>query len=192
LDNFGFWFETGMWHIADPAAYDHILFLIALCGFYSWRDWKGLLILVTAFTLGHSLTLALAVLDVVHVKVDYIEFAIPLSILLTALYNFFRLSSRPSRRESLRYVMAAIFGLIHGLGFSYLLKSMLGRENDLLAPLFAFNVGLEAGQLLIVAGLLLAGSLAVAFGIKERDWRLGQSAFVLGIALIMTLERYPF
>lgn len=181
-----------MWHIADPAAYDHILFLIALCGFYGWRDWKGLLILVTAFTLGHSLTLALAVLDVVQIKADYIEFAIPLSILLTAFYNLFRLSSRPARRESLRYVMAAFFGLIHGLGFSYLLKSMLGRENDLLAPLFAFNLGLEAGQLLIVAALLLAGSLAAALKIKERDWRLGQSAFVLGIALIMTLERYPF
>ncbi len=191
LENFSVWFETGMWHIADPFAYDHILFLIALCGFYSWRDWKGLLVLVTAFTLGHSLTLALSVLEVVVLPAAYIEFAIPLSIVLTCVYNLFRLSQRPAKNEALRYSMAAVFGLIHGLGFSYLLKSMLGSETDLLLPLFAFNVGLEAGQLLIVLGLLVAGSLAQAFKIKERDWRLSLSAFTLGIALLMTLERIP-
>ena len=191
LDNFSGWFETGMWHIADPLAYDHILFLIALCGFYSWRDWKGLLVLVTAFTLGHSLTLALSVLEVVVLPAAYIEFAIPLSIVLTCLYNLFHLSQRPSKNEPLRYGMAAGFGLIHGLGFSYLLKAMLGSQNDLLLPLFGFNLGLEAGQLIIVIGILLTGSMAQVFNIKERDWRLSLSSFTLGIALIMTLERIP-
>lgn len=191
LENFSVWFETGMWHIADPMAYDHILFLIALCGFYSWRDWKGLLILITAFTLGHSLTLALSVLEVVVLPASYIEFAIPLSIVLTCVYNLFRLSHPPAKSEPLRYGMAAVFGLIHGLGFSYLLKAMLGSQNDLVLPLFAFNVGLEAGQLLIVAGLLLAGGLAQTLNIKERDWRLSISTFTLGIALVMTLERLP-
>lgn len=191
LENFTVWFETGMWHIADPFAYDHILFLIALCGFYSWRDWKGLLILVTAFTLGHSLTLALSVMEVVVLPAAYIEFAIPLSIVLTCLYNLFQLQHRPAKSEPLRYGMAAVFGLIHGLGFSYLLKSMLGSQTELLLPLFGFNVGLEAGQLLIVLGLLLAGSLAQVIKIKERDWRLSLSTFTLGIALIMTLERIP-
>lgn len=191
LENFSVWFETGMWHIADPMAYDHILFLIALCGFYSWRDWKGLLVLITAFTLGHSLTLALSVMEVVVLPANYIEFAIPLSIVLTCIYNLFRLSHRPAKSEPLRYGMAAIFGLIHGLGFSYLLKAMLGSQNDLLLPLFGFNVGLEAGQLLIVAALLLAGGLAQTLKIKERDWRLSISTFTLGIALVMTLERIP-
>lgn len=191
LENFSVWFETGMWHIADPLAYDHILFLIALCGFYHWRDWKGLLILITAFTLGHSLTLALSVLEIVVLPASYIEFAIPLSIVLTCVYNLFRLAHRPAKSEPLRYGMAAVFGLIHGLGFSYLLKAMLGSQTDLLLPLFGFNIGLEAGQLLIVVGLLLAGSLAQALKIKERDWRLSLSTFTLGIALVMTLERIP-
>lgn len=191
LENFSVWFETGMWHIADPMAYDHILFLMALCGFYTWQNWKGLLVLVTAFTLGHSLTLALSVLNIVALPAAYIEFAIPLSIVLTCAYNLGHLAHRPANSEPLRYGMAALFGLVHGLGFSYLLKAMLGSENDLLLPLFAFNVGLEAGQLLIVVALLLAGSLAQRLRVKERDWRLSISTFALGIALTMTLDRIP-
>lgn len=190
LTDFSLWFETGLWHIADWQGYDHILFLLALCCMYQWRDWKALLVLVTAFTLGHSLTLALSVLEVVKIKAAYIEFAIPLSILLTSVYNLSKLN-RKVQGDKIRYAMALIFGLVHGLGFSYLLKSMLGRQTDLLLPLFAFNVGLEAGQILILLGVLVLGSLATLLKVKERDWRLFLSAAVFGISLIMTFERYP-
>ncbi len=191
MSDFSLWFETGLWHIADWQAYDHILFLLVLCGMYQWRDWKALLVLVTAFTLGHSLTLALSVLDILTVPAAYIEFAIPLTILLTSLYNLSKLNRKVGKGDALRYGMALFFGLIHGLGFSYLLKSMLGRQTDLLLPLFAFNIGLEVGQLLILVLVLLLGSLVLATGRRERDWRFFLSAAVFGIAFIMTLERLP-
>lgn len=191
LTDFSLWFETGLWHIADWQGYDHILFLLALCCMYQWRDWKALLVLVTAFTLGHSLTLALSVMKVVNIKAAYIEFAIPLSIVLTSVYNLSNLNRKVGKGDKTRYAMALFFGLVHGLGFSYLLKSMLGRQTDLLLPLFAFNVGLEAGQILILLGVLLLGSLATLLKVKERDWRFFLSAAVFGISLIMTFERYP-
>ncbi|MFN3529852.1 MAG: HupE/UreJ family protein [Bacteroidia bacterium] len=190
MTDFGFWFDTGMWHIADWQAYDHILFLLALCGLYRWSDWKSLLLLVTAFTLGHSLTLALAVLNVLHFPSSAIELAIPLSILITCLYNFGRLKQNSRKADAVRYLMALFFGLIHGLGFSFLLKSMLGQEHSILLPLFAFNVGLEAGQLLILTLILLVGSLVRRLGVAERDWRFFLSAATFGIALVMSLERF--
>lgn len=191
MSDFSLWFETGLWHIADWQAYDHILFLLVLCGMYQWRDWKALLLLITAFTIGHSLTLALSVLDILTVPAVYVEFAIPLTILLTSVYNLSKLNRKVGKGDALRYGMALFFGLIHGLGFSYLLKSMLGRQTDLLLPLFAFNVGLEVGQLLILLLVLLLSSLVLAVGRRERDWRFFISAAVFGIAFIMTLERIP-
>lgn len=178
-----------MWHIADWQAYDHILFLLALCGLYRWSDWKSLLILVTAFTLGHSLTLALAVLDILRLPASWIELAISLSILATCLYNFGRLKHNGRKADAIRYTMALFFGLIHGLGFSYLLKSMLGEAQNILMPLCAFNIGLEAGQILILLLILLMGSLVRLFRVAERDWRFLLSAATFGIALVMTLER---
>lgn len=191
MADFGLWFETGLTHIADWQAYDHILFLLALCGIYTLSEWKTLLWLVTAFTLGHSLTLALAVLGWVNFSASWIEFLIPLTIVLSCLYNIVGKQSI-HKNKTIPYLMALVFGLVHGLGFSFLLRAMLGRSAELVGPLFAFNLGIEAGQLIIVALVVLLGLLFTRFiGVKAEKWRFFLSSAVLGIAFIMMLERFP-
>jgi HupE / UreJ protein len=191
LNDFYLWFSTGLEHIADWKGYDHILFLLALCGVYELREWKQLLILITAFTLGHSLTLALSVLDVLKIRTPVVEFLIPVTILLTCIMNLTDLQKNRQRSQArLRYAAALFFGLIHGLGFSFLLKSMLGQEENIVPPLFAFNLGLEAGQLLIVAVVLLLSVLSTRLiHFQERDKNFFLSSAVFGIACMMMLER---
>lgn len=192
MEDFGLWFTTGLAHIADWQAYDHILFLLALCGMYGVQDWKALLFLITAFTIGHSLTLALAVLDVVQIGSNWIEFLIPVTILLTCLWNLSRPKNKPNSSPWVHYSMALFFGLIHGLGFSFLLKSMLGSQNSLLQPLFGFNLGIEAGQLIIVlATLILGGIMTRILSLNDYKWRFFLSSAIFGIALLMALERLP-
>jgi len=194
--------SLGFQHIADLSGYDHILFLIALCAIYSLREWKKVALLVTAFTLGHSLTLALAAVDIVPVNAAWIEFLIPVTIVITALYNVavhrFDRREQPglfNRQLNANYFFALFFGLIHGLGFSNFFRASLmpGEEGQLVLQLFAFNLGVELGQLLIV-GLILAASF-VAFRvlqIQQREWNLFISGSAFGLALIMALERTPF
>ncbi len=190
MNDFYLWFSTGFEHISDWKGYDHILFIWALCGMYSIRQWKKLLILVTAFTLGHSLTLALSVLDIFTVRSAIIEILIPVTIILTCILNLFQLDRTLDERLGLRYVSALVFGLVHGLGFSYLLKSLLGTEENITQPLLAFNIGLEAGQLLILGLILILGAAFSRFlKITERDRRFFIAAVVLGMALVLLLER---
>jgi HupE / UreJ protein len=190
LNDFYLWFSTGLEHIADWKGYDHILFIWALCGMYSIRQWKKLLVLVTAFTLGHSLTLALSVLDIFTVRSAIVEVLIPVTIILTCILNLYQLDRSLEQRLGLRYVSALVFGLVHGLGFSYLLKSLLGTEENITSPLLAFNIGLEAGQLLILGFILIVGTVfSRFFKIVERDRRFFIAAVVLGMALVLLLER---
>lgn len=192
MGDFGLWFGTGLAHIADWQAYDHILFLLALCGMYGTKDWRTLLLLITAFTLGHSLTLLLAVLDIVAIGALWIEFLIPVTIIITCLWNLRQSANKTNAPPLLHYSMALFFGLIHGLGFSFLLKSMLGRETSLLQPLLGFNLGIEAGQLIIIFATLLMGVVMTrVFGITEHKWRFFLSSAIFGIAFLMALERLP-
>lgn len=192
LSDFYLWFSTGLEHIADWKGYDHILFLLALCGMYGLRSWKHLLVLITAFTVGHSITLALSVLDILKPKSSLIEFLIPITILLTCVLNLSDLQTASRRSFRVRYVAALFFGLIHGLGFSYLLKSLLGREENVVPPLFAFNIGLEAGQLLIVAGVLLLSTIVTScFPVTEKDKNFFLSSAVFGVAFLLMLQRFP-
>lgn len=147
--------RLGFKHIIDLGGVDHILFVLALTIRYIWSDWKKILVLVTSFTIGHSLTLALSTLSLIDISVDWIEFLIPVTILITALSNFWVKDFEFKQRYSAHYGLALFFGLIHGLGFSNYLKSLLGKEASLLGPLFSFNIGLEIGQILIV-GVILA------------------------------------
>lgn len=195
---FSTYLELGFNHILDLEGYDHILFLVALCAIYNLKHWKQVAILVTAFTIGHSLTLALAALDVIRVSKDWIEFLIPVTIIATALYNVI---SRPdpeqnhSKKWRTNYLLALLFGLIHGLGFSNFLRSTLmpGEEHSLVSQLFAFNIGVELGQLGIVAIILgLAFTAMQLLRVKNTDWNLFISGMAAGPALIMALERIPF
>lgn len=188
MSSFELYFKLGLEHILDINGFDHILFVLALCAVYVARDWKKILILVTAFTIGHSLTLALATFDVVNVRSDVIEFLIPVTIAITALVTLFKPKPSNSKGNSLNYFFAGFFGLIHGLGFSNYLKELLGKEASIWQPLLAFNIGLEAGQIIIVAAFLLATSLLNLAGVNRRDWTLIVSAFVLGVACMLMLE----
>ncbi len=195
LDNFILYAQTGFEHILDPQGYDHILFVVALCAIYQVKDWKKLLYLVTAFTAGHSITLALATMRWVQIDSALVELLIPVTILLTCFINVLQapndwLSSKTTQPTmSLRYAAALLFGLIHGLGFSNFLTSLLGKEADLLLPLFAFNVGLEVGQLLVVFTCLLLTFISALLLVKRRDFILVLSGLVGGVAFKLLLER---
>ena len=188
MSSFELYFKLGLQHILDINGFDHILFVLALCAVYVARDWKKILILVTAFTIGHSLTLALATFNVVQVRSDLIEFLIPVTIAITALVTIFKPKPSTGRGVQLNYVFAVFFGLIHGLGFSNYLKELLGKEASIWQPLLAFNIGLEVGQIVIVTAFLLLTSLLNLAGVNRKDWTLVVSAFVLGVACMLMLE----
>ncbi|HEY0175801.1 MAG TPA: HupE/UreJ family protein [Pedobacter sp.] len=191
MHDFPLYFELGWRHILDWKGYDHILFVAVLCGTYLLADWRKVLVLVTAFTIGHSITLALSVLKIIHIKTDLVEFLIPVTILITAASNILAGKSRP-KGVQLKYILALFFGLIHGLGFSNYLNSLLGKSTNIVAELFAFNVGLEFGQIIIVLGILFLSFILInLFKIKKWDWTFFLSSAIFGISAIMVAERWP-
>lgn len=182
--------RLGFKHIIDLDGVDHILFVLALTLRYVWSDWKKILVLVTSFTIGHSLTLALSTLSIIDISVNWIELMIPVTILITALSNFWVKDFEFKQQNLTHYFLALFFGFIHGLGFSNYLKSLLGKEASLLGPLFSFNIGLEIGQILIV-GVILALSYALITGLKiprKLYVRYG-SILAISLSLRMILER---
>jgi hypothetical protein len=196
MNEFWLWFKTGTEHILDWNGYDHILYVMALCVLFSVKEWKKLLILVTAFTIGHSLTLAVSALNIFTMKQGIIEVLIPLTILFTCIVNLYyknRLSStsgNQSNNYTFNYALALVFGFIHGMGFSYLLRSMLGKEESVVFPLLSFNLGLELGQLIIVAVILLFSIFLTRFTrIKKGDYVFFISSAVFGIAFLLFVQR---
>jgi uncharacterized membrane protein YfcA len=192
MQDFSLYFELGWQHILDWQGYDHILFVAALCGVYAISDWKRILILVTAFTIGHSITLALSVFNQIIIPSKWIEFLIPITIIITAFTNILRKRTF-KRKVNPVYFMALLFGLIHGMGFSNYLKSLLGKSNNVVAELLAFNLGLEFGQIIIVFSvLLIAFVLMQVVRVNKREWNLFLSSAIFGIAFIMAIDRWPF
>lgn len=189
MGDFGFYFRLGWEHIISTDALDHQLFIAAIAAIYLLKDWKQVLILVTAFTIGHSLTLALSVLDIIRFPTNWVEFLIPVTIIITAFSNLFQKKFTP---ESIRvnYFLALFFGLIHGMGFANSLRYMLAKDQNLGWSLFGFNVGLEAGQIVVVLILLTFAYLIVnMFKIIRRDWVIFLSAVVFGLSFKIALER---
>ena len=188
MSQFQIYFAEGRDHILNyQFGYDHILFVVALCAIYLLRDWKQVLILVTAFTIGHSVTLALAALNIIPVNEELIEFLIPLTIFITAVSNFFRSEdSIHQRKVHINYIYALFFGLVHGLGFSNYFRAILGKNASIVSQLLAFNLGLELGQIIIVVIFLTASFIIVElFGVDRRDWKLVISSAIAGISLIL-------
>lgn len=192
MSEFQLYFILGKDHILDYTnGYDHILFVLALCAVYIVRDWKKILILITAFTIGHSITLALATLKILSVNASLIEFLIPLTIFITAVANLFRkepgIVTKPLETN---YFFALFFGLIHGMGFSNYLRALLGKDRNIITQLFAFNVGLEFGQIIIVGIFLGVSFIALnIIGVNRRDWKMVLSSAIAGIALILMKDR---
>jgi hypothetical protein len=191
MGDFGFYFRLGWKHIISPNALDHQLFIAALAAIYLLRDWKQVLVLVTAFTIGHSLTLALSVLDIVRFSPAWVEFLIPVTIVLTAVSNLFQ-EKFTARSVRINYFLALFFGLIHGMGFANAVRFFMAKDQSLGWSLFGFNVGLEVGQIFVVLILLLLAWLAVdLIKVKRREWVIFLSAAVFGLALKMLIERVP-
>ncbi|HMI66579.1 MAG TPA: HupE/UreJ family protein [Cyclobacteriaceae bacterium] len=192
MNDFSLYFGLGKDHILDYVnGYDHILFVVALGAIYLVRDWKRILILITAFTIGHSITLALATLRIISVKTNLIEFLIPLTIFITAFSNLFRNEeSIPRQPIQTNYALALFFGLVHGMGFSNYLRAILGKSEHIASPLLAFNIGLEFGQIIVVLLFLAASFILVdLIGVSRRDWKMVLSSAIAGIALILVKDR---
>ena len=189
MNDFWLWFTTGFYHIIDWNGYDHICYIICLTVLFPLQEWRRLLILVTAFTLGHSLTLALSTLHIISPPQKIIECLIPITILSSCIYNMYA-HNKKTKSFTFNYTMALVFGFIHGMGFSYLLKSLLGKESNIIGSLFSFNVGLEAGQLVIIAcALFIFLVFESFFRITKKQYTFFVSSAVFGIALLLLMER---
>jgi len=181
----------GVSHITDWQGYDHMLFLLALVARYDLRHAGRAALVATAFTLGHSLTLAVASLDLFRVSGAWVEFLIAVTILWTTLWNV-RSGEPSAKQKRWTYLMAAGFGLIHGLGFSSFFRISRDEAAGFIGGLFRFNLGVELGQLVIVAALLALASLVRALGVSERDQQLFVCGGAVALSLVMALERVPW
>jgi hydrogenase/urease accessory protein HupE len=189
----------GFKHITDLSGYDHMLFVLALCTPYSLENWKKVLSLITAFTVGHSIALALAVFKLVNIESSLVEFLIPLTIFISALINLTRIKPNYAANASASsdlvsgLLLVSFFGLIHGLGFSNYLQSLLGQEQSIFWPLLSFNIGLEIGQILIIAAIFVFTTLLThKLSVKRRDLIIGLSCLVLGLSINLIIEKWIF
>ncbi len=191
MQEFGFYFEPGWKHILGKGALDHQLFIVALAAIYMMKDWKQVLILVSAFTIGHSVTLALSSLNIIKFNNNWVEFLVAFTIAITAISNFFQKEFTP-KSIRINYFLALFFGLIHGMAFSNYIRFSIVDGQSLAWGLFGFNVGLEVGQLVVVLILLLLTQLIVSvLKINRRVWVITLSLIALGFSLKMALERFP-
>jgi hypothetical protein len=190
---FQLFFQLGISHITDLQGFDHILFLICLCAVYSIAEWKKVLILITAFTLGHTLTLALATLSIVSVSSQLVEFLIPVTIFITSLTNFFQTEKNVKPFIHLmKYSIASIFGMIHGLGFSNYLRAMLTNSSELILSLFAFNLGVEIGQIMILIMILFVYIVVIKlFKLDFNYWNRILSGIGVIVSLFLIFKRWP-
>jgi len=193
FDTISLYFKIGFSHIYDFAAVDHILFLVALSALFTIADWRKLLILITAFTIGHSFTLILVSLDAFQINSRFVELLIPITIMLTAVYNFYILArnklllSKPQRH----YVLALGFGWIHGMAFSNYLRTTLFPGESLLTQLFAFNIGIELGQILIVGQIMLISYILTSiFKIKFKHYAFTLSGLAFALSLYLFIEQW--
>ena len=191
MSEFWIYFQIGLKHVLDIHAYDHVLFLIALAVPFSFKDWKQIVLLVSMFTIGHTLALLLSIFGIIAIKVNVVELLIPITILITALFNLFT-AGKSSKKESVNLVffITLFFGIIHGLGFSNYFKSILGgTPSSKLIPLGEFALGIEAAQIVVVfVVLVLSYIVQTVFRFSKRDWTLVMSAFIIGVVLPMIVE----
>ena len=191
MTDFAFYFKTGWHHIISWNALDHILFIIALTSIYLLSNWKQVLVLVTAFTIGHSLTLALSVYDIIRFNEKWVEFLIPCTILVTAILNLI-IKEYKSGSVKANYLLALFFGLIHGMGFANIIRFMLVKNQAIAIPLISFNIGLEAGQIAVVAFILIMSYILINRAGFYRKWWIGSlSLIAILFALVMIKERWP-
>ncbi len=183
------YFSFGWNHIMSWAATDHILFIVALAAIYTINDSKHVLVLITAFTIGHSITLALSACNWVKIPTRTIELLIPCTIIATAVFNLFQKNFTPASFR-LNYVLALLFGLVHGLGFANGLKSLMGKTENIVLPLLGFNVGLEAGQIVVVLSILMVCWLFVnRLKVSREKWVVFLSGAACSVAIYIIIQQ---
>ena len=189
MDEFNIFLEQGFLHILDLTGYDHIMFLFAICAIYSVKDWKQILWIVSSFTIAHSITLALSALNLIVMNAGLIEFLIAFTIFFTCIENLFFKSL-----HRYRMILSFVFGLIHGMGFSRLLKDLfMGMEFNVLNTLLPFNLGLEVGQLLIISVIILVIFTLQKFAGWKSQWINYLISIPVGIrAIVWMVQRWPF
>ena len=193
MSQFWLYFRLGLEHVLDWQAYDHILFLIVLVAAYSFSGWKRVLWLVTIFTIGHTLALFLSVYELVSLKSEWVEWLIPITILVTALYNIITAKKKEKQRSAtLLYVTTAFFGIIHGLGFSTYFRMIASNTENKFLPLMEFALGIEAALIIVaISVLILAFIFQNVLRITRRDWVLVISSIVIGVILPILRDNIP-
>lgn len=191
MSEFWVYFQIGLHHVLDIQAYDHVLFLMALVIPFTFKDWQRILLSVTIFTIGHTAALVLSVYHIVVVKANLVEFLIPITILLTAIYNLITVG-KSTKKDRINWVfmITLFFGVIHGLGFSNYFNTLLGgTSSSKLLPLLEFALGIEGAQMAVVIAVLVVAYLVqCVFKFSRRDWILVGSAFVIGVVMPMIIE----
>ncbi len=190
IENFWFNVEYGMNHVLDINAYDHVLFLVVLTIPYIFKDWKRVLLLVSVFTIGHTLSLTLAAYGTISVSSELVEFLIPVTILIVALFNVFT-AGKGAQKEKIGvlFISTLFFGLIHGLGFAREFRMFVGSSDSKLVPLLEFALGIEIAQIIIVFLVLFLGFLfQTVFRFSKRDWIMVVSSIVVGLVIPMLLS----
>lgn len=195
MSGFTLYLQLGFEHILDWAGLDHMLFIIALSAVYNWRQWKSILILVTAFTVGHSITLVLAGLSIITVSDTvrtWVEMIIPITIIATAFYNILQNPGNfKTRSMTLVYGLTVFFGLIHGMAYSSFFLDASASGISKFMPILGFNLGIELGQIIIVGISVLAGFIMMdIFPVKQKDWSQVVSSMIAGMALLLLLEKF--
>jgi len=194
LDSFLSYMQYGMYHVLNVNAYDHILFLIVLTVPYLFKDWKRVLFLVTIFVLGHSVSLAFATYGVITVSNKWIEFLIPMTILIIALVNVFTAGKKTQNEKvGMLFFITLFYGLIHGLGFVNAFEATIGKSQSKLISLLEISLGIEIGQLIVVFIILFLGFLSqTLFRFSKRDWVMVISAIVVGLLIPMLIKSNIF
>ena len=191
MSEFWIYFNIGLKHVLNINAYDHVLFLIALTIPYAFKDWRRLLLLITLFTVGHTLALVLSVYEIVYIKSNLIEFIIPITILVVAIFNLFT-AGKNNKNESVSLIafVTLFFGIIHGLGFSNYFKTILpGKSSAKLLPLTEFALGIETAQIIVVfVVLIISYIIQTFFRFSKRDWTLVMSAFIIGVIIPLVIQ----
>ena len=192
MQDFMLYLKLGWEHIVSLDALDHQLFVLVLMAVFVFKDWKKILWVVTAFTIGHSITLVLSAFDILRAPAKWIEFLIPLTIVITALDNIL-MRNKPQNLMQMNYFFALFFGLIHGMGFANTARMMMSKEQSIIVPLLGFNIGLEVGQIAVVIVIMIIHFVMLTlFRINKKEWVMFVSSAVFALALKMALERIPF
>jgi len=192
MTDFIFYFKLGWFHILSLNALDHLYFIAVLSIIYTFSSWKKVLVLITAFTIGHAITLFLSALDILRFNDQYVEFAIPCTIFISAGVNLWR---RDGLGEAgrIQYLLAILFGLVHGMGFANAIRFMLSSDQHIISSLLSFNIGLESGQIFVVLFVLFIGWFVQRMKLfSQRDWVLIFSSIIFGLSFQMAVERFPF